>query len=97
MQIGNLNRFIEAQQSDYQSAFDEVSRGKKSGHWMWYIFPQIEGLGFSEMSKKYAIKDIREAEAYLMHPILGERLVAISRQLIKLNVHKCHTYFRFSG
>ena len=77
----SLNRFIQAQETSYNQAFEEVKRGRKVSHWMWYIFPQIQGLGHSEMAKRYAIKDLREAELYLQHSVLGPRLIAISRLL----------------
>lgn len=80
----NLNHFLEAQTNSYQTALNEIRNGKKKSHWMWYVFPQIEGLGFSEMSKKYGIHDIREAEQFLNHPILGHRLVEISKELLRL-------------
>lgn len=73
----NLSRFVAAQQDDYQTALGEVRAGRKRSHWMWYVFPQIDGLGFSEMSRKYAVKSKAEAEAYLKHPVLGPRLVEI--------------------
>jgi uncharacterized protein (DUF1810 family) len=72
----NLNRFLEAQAGDYETALDELRRGRKRSHWMWYIFPQFDGLGFSETARRYAIKSVAEAKAYLAHPILGPRLVA---------------------
>jgi uncharacterized protein (DUF1810 family) len=80
----NLERFVEAQQSQYETALAEIRRGRKQSHWMWYIFPQIQGLGFSEMSRYYAIEDLREAEAYLQHPVLGSRLTAICHELLRL-------------
>lgn len=80
----NLNRFLDAQESDYQVALSEIKKGRKRSHWMWYIFPQIAGLGFSETSKFYAIKDAAEAGAYLNHPILGKRLIEISEALLYL-------------
>lgn len=79
-----LNRFIEAQQADYEIALAEVKSGRKRSHWMWYIFPQIQGLGFSQTSIFYGIKDIKEAEAYLNHPVLGPRLIAICKALLQL-------------
>ena len=72
--IYDLHRFIEAQDQVYASVLDELRAGRKRGHWMWYIFPQIEGLGGSAMAQKYAISSQAEAEAYLEHPILGSRL-----------------------
>ncbi len=80
----NLERFIDAQQRDYAIALAEVKRGRKQSHWMWYIFPQIQGLGFSETSRFYAINDVQEAEAYLNHPVLGSRLLEISEALLHL-------------
>src|SRR5947208_7328407 len=74
----DLQRFVEAQAGDHDRALAEVKSGRKRSHWMWYIFPQIDGLGFSSMSKQYAIKSLAEAEAYLRHPVLGPRLVEIA-------------------
>ena len=71
----NLSRFVEAQEDDYEQALAEISSGRKRSHWMWYIFPQIDGLGFSSTSRRYSIKSVAEAEAYLSHPVLGPRLV----------------------
>ncbi len=70
----NLMRFLKAQESRYEQALIEIQQGKKSSHWMWYIFPQFRGLGFSQLSILYAIKSLPEAKAYLSHPILGPRL-----------------------
>lgn len=83
-QDNNLNRFLDAQKSSYQTALLEIKNGRKRSHWMWYIFPQIQGLGFSETSKFYAIKDAQEAEEYLKHPILGSRLVEICNAALGL-------------
>jgi uncharacterized protein (DUF1810 family) len=80
----DLKRFLDAQQQDYQAAYNEVKAGKKRSHWMWYIFPQISGLGFSSTSLYYAIKDIEEARAYLQHPVLGQRLLEITKILLEL-------------
>ena len=71
----DLARFVAAQAADYAAALAEVRAGRKGSHWMWYIFPQFDGLGFSSMSRRYAIRTIAEAEAYLRHPILGSRLI----------------------
>ena len=70
----DLQRFIAAQEGIYSQALAEIKSGQKRSHWMWFIFPQIEGLGFSSMSQRYAIKNIDEAKAYLNHPVLGRRL-----------------------
>lgn len=80
----SLNRFVKAQENTYQYAFSEIERGKKETHWMWFIFPQISGLGHSETARYYAIKDIKEAELYLRHPVLGKRLTNISKVLLKI-------------
>jgi uncharacterized protein (DUF1810 family) len=80
----NLDRFIEAQEGSYNRALSEIKNGRKQSHWMWYIFPQIQGLGFSETAMFYAITDIDEAEEYLKHPVLGSRLVEISKELLAL-------------
>lgn len=74
----NLNRFLTAQKIDYQKALSEILNGKKVSHWMWYIFPQFNGLGRSITSKNYAIKSKNEALSYLKHPILGTRLIEIT-------------------
>jgi uncharacterized protein (DUF1810 family) len=89
----DLTRFMEAQERDYQAAFAEIKRGRKRSHWMWYIFPQIEGLGFSEISRFYAIKDIQEAESYLRHPVLGSRLIRICKELLKQEVSDANLIF----
>ncbi|QNH63917.1 DUF1810 domain-containing protein [Hymenobacter sediminicola] len=83
----NLQRFLDAQQHDYATALAEIRAGRKRSHWMWYIFPQIQGLGFSETSRFYAIRSQQEAEAFLQHPVLGARLAEISAALLALNSH----------
>ena len=80
----NLNRFIEAQENDYEIALSEIKSGRKRSHWMWYIFPQFKGLGYSETSKFYAITDSNEARDFLNHPILGARLREITTELSQL-------------
>jgi len=70
----NLQRFLDAQEHDYGSVLEELTAGRKTSHWIWYIFPQLKGLGGSEMSQKYAISSPAEARAYCDHPILGKRL-----------------------
>ena len=70
----NLQRFIDAQVHTYEGALAEIQRGAKHGHWMWFIFPQIAGLGRSPMARRYAIGSLEEARAYLDHAILGSRL-----------------------
>lgn len=78
----NLKRFTDAQESRFSIALNEIKNGRKQSHWMWFIFPQIAGLGYSEMSKLYAINDINEASLYLAHPVLGKRLIEISKALL---------------
>jgi uncharacterized protein (DUF1810 family) len=70
----NLQRFIDAQDRIYDRVLAELRAGSKSSHWMWFVFPQIAGLGLSSMAQRYAIRDCREAEAYIAHPLLGPRL-----------------------
>lgn len=70
----DLDRFVTAQAGSYETALTEIRRGAKRSHWMWYIFPQIAGLGRSAMAQRYAIQSLDEARAYLEHPILGPRL-----------------------
>src|SRR5262245_48814166 len=71
----NLDRFVHAQEQIYQQVLSEIRSGLKRSHWMWYIFPQFDGLGFSPTSRYYSVKSVEEARAYLAHPILGPRLV----------------------
>lgn len=80
----NLARFVAAQAGSYDQALAEVRAGRKRSHWMWYIFPQIAGLGSSSMAQKYAIRSLDEARAYLDHPTLGPRLVAIAEAALAL-------------
>lgn len=89
----DLKRFMQAQEANYEIALSEIRRGRKQSHWMWYIFPQIAGLGFSETSKFYAIKDINEAEEFFNHPILGSRLVLICDELLKLECNNANNIF----
>jgi uncharacterized protein (DUF1810 family) len=70
----DLDRFVAAQEGVYESVLDELRRGRKVGHWIWFIFPQVAGLGRSAMSELYAISSLDEARAYLAHPVLGPRL-----------------------
>ena len=70
----DLGRFVDAQADAYDSAIEELRRGRKTGHWIWFVFPQIRGLGRSPTSQHYAIASLDEARAYLAHPVLGPRL-----------------------
>lgn len=82
----DLHRFVAAQDSGgtYQCAVAELRAGRKTGHWMWFVFPQIAGLGSSPMSRMYAIASLAEAKAYLAHPVLGPRLTDCARLLTQL-------------
>lgn len=71
----NLERFVQAQEHVYEQALAEIRSGRKRSHWMWFIFPQFDGLGASEMSRRYAIRSLAEADAYVRHPLLGPRLL----------------------
>ncbi len=93
MTENTLQRFLDAQKNDYHIALSEIKNGKKQGHWMWYIFPQILGLGISETSKFYAMKNIGEAEEFIKHPILGSRLIEISNELVNLETSDAHKIF----
>ena len=92
-QAYDLERFVSAQKDDYETAFSEIENGRKRGHWMWYIFPQIQGLGFSETSRYYALKDLHEAEAFLTHELLGSRLIKITNQLLQLKEDDANRIF----
>lgn len=70
----DLDRFVQAQEGVYSRALEEIRRGRKTSHWMWFIFPQIAGLGSSITARRYAISSVAEARAYLAHPLLGPRL-----------------------
>lgn len=80
----DLQRFLLAQQNDYETALKEIKAGRKKSHWMWYIFPQITGLGFSATSLFYGVTDLDEATRYLQHPVLGKRLLEITASLLTL-------------
>ena len=82
MDIGSLDRFVQAQESNYDTALREIKNGRKKSHWMWYIFPQLRGLGKSDRAYFYGISDIEEAKAYLAHPLLSARLIEISEALL---------------
>ena len=89
----DLGRFVDAQAGDYAEALAEIKRGRKRSHWMWYVFPQIDGLGFSSMSTRYAIKSVAEAKAYLAHPVLGPRLVECCEAVLSVEGRSAHEIF----
>ena len=77
-----LERFVAAQANAYDQAVAELRRGRKTGHWIWYVFPQIAGLGTSPTSQRFAIRSLDEARAYLQHPVLGRRLIEAAAVLL---------------
>lgn len=108
----SLERFIEAQAETYEVALKEIKAGRKLTHWMWWIFPQYKGLGVSDISNYYAIRSMKEAKAYIRHPILGKRLKECLEELLKLETNdavavfgaidalklkSCLTLFLFAG
>lgn len=78
----DLRRFVRAQAGTYPEALAELRRGRKTGHWIWFVLPQLRGLGFSSMSRQYGISGLAEARAYLAHPVLGPRLVECVEALL---------------
>lgn len=80
----DLNRFLRAQEGVYDRALVEIKSGQKRTHWMWYIFPQIDGLGYSPTAKRYSIKSMEEAREYLNHPVLGKRLLECTEAVVAL-------------
>jgi uncharacterized protein (DUF1810 family) len=107
-----LNRFVEAQASIYATALAELHAGQKRTHWSWFILPQIQGLGMSQMSVRYAVSGIKEARAYLSHPVLGRRLIETIAALLShhelsaeqilgrvdaLKLHSCLTLFNLAA
>ena len=93
--IYNLERFVNAQENSYKVALKEIQNGKKNSHWMWFIFPQINGLGMSSISKKYSIKNKQEAKDYLDHNILGNRLIEITTALMKIEQKSVRSIFGY--
>ena len=89
----DLERFVRAQERSYAQALQEICAGQKRSHWMWYIFPQIAGLGMSSTAQYYAIQDLTEAEEYLAHPLLGARLREISTALLTLDTSDAYAVF----
>lgn len=89
----NLDRFLKAQEKDFDIALSEIKKGQKKSHWMWYIFPQLKGLGSSDTARYYALRDISEAKEFINHPVLGMRLKEISKALLQLNQTNAHEIF----
>lgn len=109
---GSLDRFITAQERDYDTALKEIKNGYKCSHWMWYIFPQIAGLGHSFMAKQYEIADLEEAKSYIENDYLREHLLEITKALLlcenddiedimgypdNLKLRSCMTLFEFAA
>ena len=94
MDINSLDRFLEAQEKMYPIALKELKNGKKCSHWMWYIFPQLRGLGRSTMAHIYGISDLDEAIAYLAHPVLSRRLYELCEALLE---HKGKNVYEIFG
>ncbi|WP_333656933.1 MULTISPECIES: DUF1810 domain-containing protein [Anaerolinea] len=89
----NLERFVQAQEGVYAQALSEIRAGEKRTHWMWFIFPQALGLGFSPLSQYYGIRSLDEAQAYLAHPVLGARLRECFEALLRLEGRSTHQIF----
>lgn len=87
------NRFVEAQAPVIDAVVAELGRGRKQSHWMWFVFPQVAGLGFSVMSQRFAISSLDEARAYLAHPVLGERLRRCVELVLQVENRSAHQMF----
>ena len=96
MDTNSLDRFIEAQERMYAIALEEIKNGEKRSHWMWYIFPQIRGLGMSSMAHIYGISGLDETKAYLAHPTLSVRLLEISEALLRHKKKKPEDIFGYT-
>ena len=93
--VSDLRRFTDAQQSSFSTALSEIQNGRKRSHWMWYIFPQIHGLGVTPTSQYYAIKNLQEAKDFLADPYLGSNLIKISSALLDLDTNNASAVFGF--
>ena len=91
----NLDRFVEAQDQIYETVLEELKAGEKLSHWMWFVFPQIRGLGGSPMAEKFAISSLDEAKAYLEHPILGPRLEECTRLVLAVEGKSAEEIFDY--
>ena len=91
----HLQRFLDAQGPVYDTVLDELRAGRKSSHWMWYIFPQITGLGHSGMAQRFAITSLEETKAYLQHPILGPRLRECTQLVLNVEGHNAEQIFGY--
>ena len=91
--VFDLTRFVDAQAGVYETALAEITAGRKRSHWMWFIFPQLDGLGSSAMAKRFAVRTRAEAEAYLAHPLLGPRLRACAQAALDVATKSAHDIF----
>ena len=91
----SLERFVKAQEQSYEIALQEIRNGRKRSHWMWYIFPQIKGLGHSPTAEYYAIQDRNEAEEYMKHSVLSQRLIEISEVLLEIDCSNASEIFGY--
>ena len=89
----DLNRFLTAQERNYADALSEIRSGRKHSHWIWYVFPQFDGLGSSATTKRYSIKSVAEAKAYLRHPVLGARLAECAEAVLQLEARTAAEVF----
>ncbi|HYH64797.1 MAG TPA: DUF1810 domain-containing protein [Urbifossiella sp.] len=89
----DLDRFVRAQEHDYADALAEVRAGRKESHWMWYVFPQLAGLGVSPTARRYGLTGTAEAAAYLAHPVLGPRLLEIAAAALVVEGGSAHDIF----
>jgi uncharacterized protein (DUF1810 family) len=86
----NLSRFVNAQDPVFEDVLAELRKGRKTSHWMWFVFPQIQGLGYSAMAQHFAISSLQEAKAYLDDPVLGQRLIECTRLVNAINGKTIH-------
>ncbi|QPD06033.1 MAG: hypothetical protein Nkreftii_003807 [Candidatus Nitrospira kreftii] len=91
----NLHRFLTAQEPVYDTVLDELRAGRKASHWIWFIFPQIAGLGHSGMAQQFAIGSLDEAKVYLQHPVLGPRLRACTQLVLEVNGRSAEEIFGY--
>jgi uncharacterized protein (DUF1810 family) len=89
----DLDHFVTAQEPILAQVRQELSSGRKRSHWMWFVFPQLAGLGFSAMARQYAISSLAEARAYLEHPVLGSRLIGLTKLVNQVNGRSIHEIF----
>ena len=89
----DLSRFLQAQARDYEQALREIKNGQKRSHWIWFVFPQFDGLALSSTSQRYSIKSLDEARAYLAHPVLGHRLLECLEAVLRVGGRSAHEIF----